>query len=236
MGAAQNEEAAEPESDSRARAARTTMTSQPEQQEAETVRCHRHGVRRKAYVCDHLLTGRRQGFVSSNEQPGNPYPDAWCSACDHIRKTHGRTWNSESEALITVRLVCGDCYEEIVAMTPYYYALESRVDGRDRWREVADWETDDPIPIPKEQVLFVGDRVACVFFRGKYVLTIDGGKTWSTWNAVRARPSLTKAIIVDVKLDQAGRGTLVMRYQTHGDHGTMTLKTTDYGVHWATTN
>jgi hypothetical protein len=26
---------------------------------------------------------------------------------------HGTEWNAESEALIRVRLVCGDCYEEI---------------------------------------------------------------------------------------------------------------------------
>jgi hypothetical protein len=30
-----------------------------------------------------------------------------------VRLEHGEKWNPQSEALITVRLVCSDCYEEI---------------------------------------------------------------------------------------------------------------------------
>ena len=37
----------------------------------------------------------------------------WCSKCQQIRLDHGGEWNEASEALIKVRLVCGDCYEEI---------------------------------------------------------------------------------------------------------------------------
>ena len=62
-----------------------------------------------------LLHGTRQGFFSDDE-PGNPHPDAWCSQCEDIRVTHAGAdggWNEESEALIKIRLVCGDCYEEI---------------------------------------------------------------------------------------------------------------------------
>jgi hypothetical protein len=76
------------------------------------VHCDRHGDRRAAYLCDHLLHGSGQGFFSGDD-PGNPHPDAWCSRCEQIRLAHGTEWNAESEALIRVRLVCGDCYEEI---------------------------------------------------------------------------------------------------------------------------
>jgi hypothetical protein len=81
------------------------------------VHCQTHGDRREAFVCDHLLHGTRQGFFTGDEA-GNPYPDAWCSMCDQIRATFGGgdgAWNEKSEALIKVRLVCGDCYEEIKA-------------------------------------------------------------------------------------------------------------------------
>jgi hypothetical protein len=81
--------------------------------QSSVVECDRHGQRPKAYVCDHLLHGVKQGFVTSGNQPENPYPDAWCLACDRIRLAHGGDWNNESEALITIRVVCGDCYEEI---------------------------------------------------------------------------------------------------------------------------
>jgi len=82
-----------------------------------TVHCARHGDRREAFVCDHLLHGAGQGFFTA-EELGNPHPDAWCSVCEKIRLTYGGAdgeWNNESEALIKIRLVCGDCYEEIKA-------------------------------------------------------------------------------------------------------------------------
>jgi hypothetical protein len=81
----------------------------------KTVHCDRHGDRREAYVCDHLLQGTRQGFFAGDD-PGNPHPDAWCSKCEQIRSTYGGSdgeWNEKSIALLKVRLVCGDCYEEI---------------------------------------------------------------------------------------------------------------------------
>jgi hypothetical protein len=81
------------------------------------VRCDRHGDRREAFVCDHLLRGTRQGFFSG-EDVENPHPDAWCSKCEQIRLTYAGVdgeWNEKSEALLKVRIVCGDCYEEIRA-------------------------------------------------------------------------------------------------------------------------
>jgi hypothetical protein len=83
--------------------------------EFTTVHCAKHGDKRKAYVCEHLLHGMEQGFFRADEE-GNPYPDAWCAKCEQIRLIHGGAsgeWNEASEALIKVRLVCGDCYEEI---------------------------------------------------------------------------------------------------------------------------
>lgn len=82
----------------------------------ETILCERHGEREKAYVCEHLLSGERKGFVASVDQPGNPHPDAWCLDCDRIRLAHGGTWNAANESLVKVRLVCGECYEDIRAL------------------------------------------------------------------------------------------------------------------------
>ncbi len=79
---------------------------------ANTIKCERHGVGAKAFVCGHLLHGQRLGFHFDSNDIG-PYPDAWCSECEGIRAAHGGEWNDESEALIEVRLVCGSCYEEI---------------------------------------------------------------------------------------------------------------------------
>lgn len=91
------------------------QTGEVQAGEAKSVHCERHGDRREAFVCDHLLHGMNQGFFSADEE-GNPYPDAWCAKCEQIRLVHGGSsgeWNETSEALLKVRLVCGDCYGEI---------------------------------------------------------------------------------------------------------------------------
>jgi hypothetical protein len=79
----------------------------------QTVHCDKHGDRRQAFVCNHLVHGTRQGFFTASGDATNPYPDAWCSNCQQIRLAHGGEWNAQSEALIDVRLVCGGCYDEI---------------------------------------------------------------------------------------------------------------------------
>jgi hypothetical protein len=89
------------------------MSTEHAEWQPGAIECERHGSRPKAYVCDHLLLGIDQGFVTSTDQPDNPYPDAWCLACDRVRVAHGGVWNQQSEALITVRVVCADCYTEI---------------------------------------------------------------------------------------------------------------------------
>jgi len=76
------------------------------------VECSKHGVKPRAYVCEHLFGGHDQGFVASTDDPDNPFPDAWCRACEQIRLAHGG-WSEESEKHISIRLVCGDCYELI---------------------------------------------------------------------------------------------------------------------------
>ena len=82
-----------------------------------TVRCSKHGDRREAYLCHHLLHGSQHGFFTdADDALTNSHPDAWCSKCEQIRLAHGGEWNEASEALIEVKLVCGDCYEEIKAI------------------------------------------------------------------------------------------------------------------------
>ena len=81
--------------------------------EYRTVRCARHGDNREAFMCEHLLLGTRLGFFFDADDTSNPYPDAWCSKCEHIRAQAGDF--SDDYALATFKLVCGACYEEIKA-------------------------------------------------------------------------------------------------------------------------
>jgi hypothetical protein len=81
----------------------------------QSVHCDRHGDRQKAFVCGHLLHGKNRGFFFDLNDRSNPHPDAWCAKCERARVDDGGEWSEASEALLDVRLVCGDCYEEIKA-------------------------------------------------------------------------------------------------------------------------
>jgi len=80
-----------------------------------TVHCIRHGDNPEAFMCKHLLQGGRLGFFCDTEDdPLNPYPDAWCSECEKVRDESGMF--ADEYARETFKLVCGACYEEIRAM------------------------------------------------------------------------------------------------------------------------
>jgi len=79
----------------------------------KTVHCERHGDRRQAFLCGHLLRRKNLGFFFDMNDRSNPHPDAWCGACERRRQEDGGQWSDASEAALDVRLVCGDCYEEI---------------------------------------------------------------------------------------------------------------------------
>lgn len=51
---------------------------------------------------------RTRAFSLPLMETTNPHPDAWCSKCQQIRVDHAGEWNETSEALIKVRLLCGD--------------------------------------------------------------------------------------------------------------------------------
>ena len=76
------------------------------------VECSEHGVQPRGYVCEHLYEGSKQGFVASTDEPDNPFPDAWCRACEEIRQAHGG-WNEHSEKQLSIHIVCGACYQLI---------------------------------------------------------------------------------------------------------------------------
>lgn len=77
------------------------------------VSCQRHGNRREAFVCRHLLLGTGLGFFQSDDDPDNSYPDAWCCNCEKVRQANDGEWPEESQTLTPIALVCGECYEEI---------------------------------------------------------------------------------------------------------------------------
>ena len=48
--------------------------------------CSRHGVRKPAFVCQHLVGGVGIGFYQPDDEldPEFPFENAWCSACENV--------------------------------------------------------------------------------------------------------------------------------------------------------
>ena len=82
--------------------------------EKKYVECAEHGPQQATYVCRHLVeslrTGKKVGFWWADD-PDNPRPDAWCSACEEKVQETGGEWVDESESFAGVTLLCGACYD-----------------------------------------------------------------------------------------------------------------------------
>ena len=72
------------------------------------VTCGAHGKTRATFVCTHLQWGIGCGFHPSTEDPADPWPDAWCDACEAAYQREGE-WNDSNEPKIVLQCTC--CYE-----------------------------------------------------------------------------------------------------------------------------
>lgn len=81
-------------------------------EETRMLHCGSHGLKRATFVCQHLTKGYGQGFFwgYSEDEPDDPFPDAWCAACDEQLEKHGGEWNDENEAFAGITMICADCY------------------------------------------------------------------------------------------------------------------------------
>jgi hypothetical protein len=73
------------------------------------VECRIHGKSYATFVCQHLAKGEGRGFFCADD-PQDPHPDAWCAACESVRKQEGE-WNDRSEAFAKIAVLCAGCYE-----------------------------------------------------------------------------------------------------------------------------
>jgi hypothetical protein len=112
------------------------------------------------------------------------------------------------------------------ALPGYIYVFESASPGSDAWREIMTARTDDPVPIPKEQIGFVNDQTGYAFMSQTYVVTVDGGRTWSAWHAN------ADAYIKDVRVGADGAGAMTFHPNPRNQQQALDLHTTDFGQHW----
>jgi hypothetical protein len=76
----------------------------------QQLNCETHGTAYATYVCEHLASEPGQRWFSQEPDGENPWPDAWCEACNTIFREHGE-WNEANEKKLKVKLLCHHCYE-----------------------------------------------------------------------------------------------------------------------------
>jgi hypothetical protein len=76
--------------------------------------CPRHGLRRPAFVCQHLQYGKGLGFNQPDESPHPewPFENAWCDKCCEVLYEEGE-WNDKSEHFAGIMAICEGCLGEI---------------------------------------------------------------------------------------------------------------------------
>lgn len=127
-------------------------------------------------------------------------------------------------------------YEENGGFVPgAYYVFHSAPDGSDTWRDVMIFRHDDPVPIPRNQVRFLNDRVSYVFMGWMYAVTTDGGANWSVWSAQTDLPKwdcCNYRLIGNVNIGEDGTGTMILNTIPQRQGEVPQLHTNDYGRHW----
>lgn len=94
---------------------------------------------------------------------------------------------------------------------------------------------DDPVPIPREQVRFVNDRIGYVFMGWMYAATTDGGRSWSVWDARKDLPDWSCCnyrLIQDVRMQLDGVGRMTLNPIPGRPAEASELETQDYGQSW----
>jgi hypothetical protein len=117
-----------------------------------------------------------------------------------------------------------------------YYVFRTAPPGSDAWRDIMTFRHDDPIPIPRDQVRFLNERVGFVFMGWMYAVTTDEGASWSVWDSSRdmpKRPCCNYRLVKDVHLQADGTGTMTLNLVPDRVE-VVQLRTIDFGRHWST--
>lgn len=75
------------------------------------IECPVHGSNHGTYICSHLMNDPLQPWFCDYPAEDNPWPDAWCGACEEVFQTEGE-WNENNEDDVDIRLVCSRCYDD----------------------------------------------------------------------------------------------------------------------------
>jgi hypothetical protein len=73
------------------------------------IKCREHSEGIATFICQHLHINPEQLWFSNPPIEEDPWPDAWCSACEALFLEYGE-WNEHSEKKREIVAICHHCY------------------------------------------------------------------------------------------------------------------------------
>jgi hypothetical protein len=110
------------------------------------------------------------------------------------------------------------------------YIFEAKNRAEQAWRKFMTVKYDDPIPIDKNSIVLINERIGYVFMVKKFAVTTNSGLNWSIWDIgnVKALKDDLSCKIQSVRIEEGGTGLLNMKCNKAEN----TLSTNDYGITW----
>ncbi|MDX2033539.1 MAG: hypothetical protein SF339_22875 [Blastocatellia bacterium] len=116
-----------------------------------------------------------------------------------------------------------------------YYTCTS-VSGEIRnYEEIFTLRQDRIVTDLAKHVCFINESIAYIFMGWIYSVTVDGGKTWVTWDAEKNMygwQCCDSTLIQDVTISANGSGKMTLNQAIIPAGAPLVLWTNDYGKHW----
>lgn len=155
----------------------------------KSVECRDHGTTPATFVCRHLATGVACGYWPADDAGDDPWPDAWCDACEGVVQHEG-DWTPAAMAFCDLTLLCTHCYDEARARNASIAAVE---------------DLDAPATV-MQRVLFVRDCARRAQVRNELADETYGLNDFGTWDFDDEAATLTfhndgvVGLVADVQL------------------------------------
>ena len=145
------------------------------------------------------------------------------------------TWET-ANAQFKVRITA--YYEEGIVMPGAFFTCESAPTGSNEWREFKAFRADDAVPVSSfsQRFRFANDQTAYFYTADDFLVSVDGGRSWSVWKPALQLPSkhpiywaITEAY---VEANGKGRAKLEAYNEDARDRVALEVNTDNYGRSW----
>ena len=147
------------------------------------------------------------------------------------------TWENSNHPM-KIKVTCYEMASEHISPKGFYYNFDFcpvKTAPNNNCSTFMIFRQDKLIPIPKSQVRLLNDQVAYAFMGWLYAVTIDGGKSWSTWDAEVSLANwqcCDSTLIQEVKITLDGLGIMTLNPNPNNQQEVISLRTQDYGKTW----